>query len=225
DFDDDIIYICAGGVQNLTVADTFQQYEWSSGETDTASIQVPSPGNYSVTVTDNFGCTQTKNFTVILSEPATIIGADVNDFAGDENSVTIIYSGSGSYEFSLDGANFQNAPIFQGIAAGEYELTINDVNGCGITPPYPVLVMDYPHYFTPNGDGFSDIWRIKYLESQPTARVSIFDRYGKLVYEFKGNGSGWNGKKMSVDLPSADYWFTVTLESGRVVKSHFSLKR
>ena len=85
--------------------------------------------------------------------------------------------------------------------------------------------MDYPRFFTPNGDGFNDTWEIKNLSSQPNAIVNIFDRYGKLVYSFKGNGYGWDGRMRNKMLPSDDYWFTITLENGKTVKSHFSLKR
>ena len=53
----------------------------------------------------------------------------------------------------------------------------------------------------------------------------IFDRFGRLVYSFNGNGMGWNGRLRNNDLPSDDYWFVITLENGKTIKSHFSLKR
>jgi gliding motility-associated-like protein len=55
--------------------------------------------------------------------------------------------------------------------------------------------------------------------------ISIFDRYGKLIYQFKGNKKGWDGKLNSKDLPSTDYWFVITLENDKIVKGHFTLLR
>ena len=223
-FDDETVYICEGSNLTLQVSNGFAGYLWSNGETDN-SIVINTSGNYSVTVSDANGCTKTKIFNAVMSGIATITSVIINDFSGNQNSVLINYTGAGNYEFSLDGFYFQDSPLFTGIAPGEYTVYINDLNGCGISPPYSIFVMDYPRFFTPNGDGIHDIWEIKNLNSQPAATVNIFNRYGKFLYSFKGNGMGWDGKLNSADLPSSDYWFVITLENGTTVKSHFSLKR
>jgi gliding motility-associated-like protein len=222
-FADETVYSCELDPATLSVATTFSSYLWSNGETD-ASIDAL-PGNYTVTVTDTNGCSATKNFTVVASGIATNIFAEVRDFSGNQNSVLVHFTGNGDYEFSLDGITFQASPLFTDVAVGEYYVYIRDTHGCGTSPPFAIALMDFPHYFTPNGDGIHDVWEIQYLERQPRATVSIFDRFGKLVYRFSGNGTGWNGKLNGADLPSTDYWFTLNLENGRIVKSHFSLKR
>ncbi|RZJ31434.1 MAG: T9SS type B sorting domain-containing protein [Flavobacterium sp.] len=225
-FDPETIYICSGNAITIGVANGFSSYQWTSGQTGVNQISVTSPGTYSVTVSNVNGCFATKQFTVLESGIATVDSVTVNDFTGDNNTVLVHYSGiGGNYEFSLDGQLYQSSPVFTNVAPGQYLLYIRDNNGCGISPPYPVTVMDYPRFFTPNADGFNDVWEIKNLNSQPNASVNIFDRYGKLVYSFKGNGAGWNGRLNNIDLPSDDYWFTISLENGRTVKSHFSLKR
>ena len=89
-----------------------------------------------------------------------------------------------------------------------------------------IFVLDYPKYFTPNGDGYNDVWKIPYLQNQNRrAQVHIFDRYGKLVFSGTGDNDGWDGTLKSNPLPASDYWFTITLENNRVIKGHFSLKR
>jgi gliding motility-associated-like protein len=35
-------------------------------------------------------------------------------------------------------------------------------------------------YFTPNNDGFNDLWKIKEME-YPNSTAQIFNRYGKLI--------------------------------------------
>ena len=136
----------------------------------------------SVTVTNSNGCKAMKKFTVTSSGIATITGATINDFAGNENSVLLLYFGvAGNYEFSLDGSYFQDNPMFTGIAPGKYLAYVRDINGCGLSVPFEVYVLDYQRFFTPNGDGYNDVWNIKNFDLFSEATISIYDRYGKLM--------------------------------------------
>jgi gliding motility-associated-like protein len=82
----------------------------------------------------------------------------------------------------------------------------------------------YPKFFTPNGDGFNDTWKIKFSDVEEDLTVKIFDRYGKLIVELKNN-SAWNGTFNGQELPATDYWFVVTRSNGKEYRGHFSLKR
>lgn len=223
-FQEENITLCTDSNLNISVNSGFSSYLWNTGET-TNEINVSSPGNYSIKVTNAKGCEATKNFNVIASTIATITGASINDFSGNENSVLIEYSGIGNYEFSIDGSYFQDSPQFTGIAAGTYFAYARDKNGCGDSNPVLFYVLDYPRFFTPNGDGFNDSWIIKNLDLFPKATVTIFDRYGKLITQINANDSGWNGTYNGVNLPSNDFWFNLKFEDGKVIKGHFSLKR
>jgi len=57
--------------------------------------------------------------------------------------------------------------------------------------------------------------------------VKIFDRYGRMLAEFKGNQDGWDGIYQGKELPSGDYWFTVILNDldNREFTGHFTLYR
>jgi gliding motility-associated-like protein len=223
-FQDENVFLCDGTPETLTVASGFSGYLWSNGDMDSSTV-ANTPGIYTVTVANAAGCAAAKTFHVIASGIATITSVSIHDFSGTGNTVLVNFTGDGVYAFSLGGSTYQDSPLFTNVASGEYVVYVKDKNGCGPSDPVQIYVMDYPHYFTPNGDGFHDIWEIKNLSSQPDATVNIFDRYGKLVYSFKGNGAGWDGKLNAADLPSTDYWFTLILQNGRTVKSHFALKR
>ena len=89
-------------------------------------------------------------------------------------------------------------------------------------------MVDYPPYFTPNGDGYHDTWRISGLENFPNVEIYIFDRYGKLLKELNPTGPGWDGTLKGSPLPTSDYWFVISYEeSGKAkeFRSHFTLKR
>lgn len=223
-FQDENVGLCNGNTIDIAVATGFSSYIWNTGET-TNTITAAAAGDYSVKVTNSNGCEATKTFHIKPSGIATITDVIINDFAGTENSVTIIYNGLGDYEFSLDGTYFQDNPMFKSVAAGTYLAYARDKNGCGLSNSYVFFVLDYPRYFTPNGDGYNDYWTIKNLDYLPTSKITIFNRYGKLLKEIGPKTVGWNGIFNGHQLPADDYWFNLTLEGGKIIKGHFSLKR
>lgn len=222
DFEDVHISICALATATLSVNDIYETYTWSNGDTDHTTT-VDKPGIYTITVTEN-DCSATKTFIVTVPDPPVITSVDIQDMTPDDNTVLVLYTGTGNYEFSLNGVVFQDSPYFTGVDAGVYTIIMRDKFGCGSTSK-KITVINFPRYFTPNGDGINDFWTIATLKLQPNATVSIFDRFGKLISHFNGDAKGWDGKLNSKDLPSNDYWFVVTLENGKVIKGHFSLKR
>ncbi|WP_460576712.1 T9SS type B sorting domain-containing protein, partial [Flavobacterium koreense] len=91
-----------------------------------------------------------------------------------------------------------------------------------------VQIIDYPHYFTPNGDGINDYWNIVGLEAYPSLQINIFDRFGKLIKQISPASKGWDGTYNGNLMPSTDYWFTVKYPEAGVMKefkAHFALKR
>ena len=225
-FQDETVALCEGTSMELSAQTGFSTYSWNTNpQQNSPTIKVNQAGSYSVTITDINGCTKTKKFTVISSGIATITGATVNDFAGNKNAVLIEYTGVGNYEFSLDGTYFQDNPLFTGIGAGNYLAYSRDKNGCGLSAPYSIYVLDYPRFFTPNGDGYNDDWKIKNLDLFPKSVITIFNRYGKLLKELNSINPSWNGIYLGNELPADDYWFYLNFGDGKIIKGHFSLKR
>ncbi|TRX36858.1 T9SS type B sorting domain-containing protein [Flavobacterium sp. ZT3R18] len=223
-FQDETFILCNGSNTNLTVASGFSSYLWSNGSTANTT-NISTPGEYTVTVSNTNGCKKTKKFIIKASGIGLITNATVTDFSGTENSVLISYSGDGDYEFSLDDNFYQDNPLFTGVNAGIYSATVRDKNGCGISIPYKVYVLDYPRFFTPNNDGYNDTWKIKNLDLLPKSTIAILDRYGKLLQQFSSNSIGWSGTYNGKELPADDYWFIITFEDEKIIKGHFSLKR
>lgn len=222
----DTYYVCENGFVNITADAGFDSYTWSTGST-TRSITVIQPGNYSVTVTENHGnliCSSTKTIFVDVSDKATITSIETVDWTSYDNMITIIVSGSGNYEYSLDGIHFQSSNQFFGLPNGEYTVYVNDINGCGVAEEDVYLLM-YPKYFTPNGDGYNDFWGIKFHENEPNLEVHIFDRYGKFIKQLNEREPFWDGTYNGETLPSTDYWFVVIRENGKEHRGHFTLKR
>lgn len=174
--------------------------------------------------------------TIIQSSPAAASFTVSQEFDTDNTFITVnITNGFGNYIYQLeypDGSTsaFQSSNVFTNLESGEYFVNIYDTLGnCSPTRVGPIYLVNYPNYFTPNGDGVHETWNITDLAQQPESTISIFDRYGKLIKQITPAGIGWDGKYNGKDLPSTDYWFTVEYtkqnnEKG-IFKSHFTLKR
>ncbi|MES2486105.1 MAG: T9SS type B sorting domain-containing protein, partial [Bacteroidota bacterium] len=219
------IYLCDKSPTTINAPGGMAGYTWNTTPLQTGrSITVTQAGTYTVTLTSPYGCNGSKTYTVLASGVAK--GADfvIDDFKGGNNSLIITPRGAGLYEYSLDGIRYQQVSLFSNLAEGGYTVHIRDTNGCG--PEYKdiLYILDYPVFFTPNNDGINDVWKINNLKKRPALLVRVCDRYGKPIISFKGD-TGWDGTLNGIRLPATDYWFTITLENGRVVKGHFSLIR
>lgn len=205
-------------------------YIWNTGETG-YEIEVNEPKTYTVTVTNNNNCSKERNIIVEASNIAAIQSIDVVD-ASLNNIITVLVSGEGDYEYALYDNNnilyrdYQQNNVFENISPGFYTVYIKDVkNNCGIVTNR-ISVVGFPKFFTPNNDGKNDTWQVYGVSDvfQANSKIFIFDRFGKLLKQISPSGKGWDGTFNGAKLPTDDYWFSVTLQDGRIFKSHFTLK-
>ncbi|WP_298902484.1 T9SS type B sorting domain-containing protein [uncultured Psychroserpens sp.] len=202
-------------------------YNWSTGET-TMAIEINEIGSYSVVVTEPDGCANERTINVIASNVATIDNVEVEDVSAN-NSITILVSGEGEYDYSITSVNgpYQSSNTFTDVVPGIYTVYVRDIkNNCGVATEN-VSVIGYAKFFTPNNDGYNDTWKLKGISEQfqPNSKVFIFDRFGKLLYTLNSPIDAWDGTFKGNPLPASDYWFSATLEDGRTFKNHFTLKR
>ncbi len=205
--------------------------EISSETTSTFSTSIP--GNYSVKITNTTNtalCSRIINFTVrntlipfsILGDPAEQI-----TFESDSKVTAIVTPQSPDFQYMIDDNGWQDSNVFHNIKEGIHILKVRNRFGCGEISTR-IVIVDYPKYFTPNGDGFNDTWNIGGRTSLDISNIYIFDRYGKILTDLRVNGIGWDGMYNGHPLPSDDYWFKILYEKDGVkkeFKSHFTLKR
>ncbi|MBC7606450.1 MAG: T9SS type B sorting domain-containing protein [Burkholderiales bacterium] len=156
--------------------------------------------------------------------PATISVVSSEYFA-DNQIITVMVSPAGNYQYQLDNGAFQSNYLFSNVAAGHHDVVVR--SECGEYKK-EIDLLNYPRYFTPNGDGYNDTWNIFDLKGQAKAKIYIFDRFGKLLKEITPLGLGWDGTFNQQSLPSSDYWFIVHYEENtisKIFRSHFALKR
>ncbi|MBI4647719.1 MAG: PKD domain-containing protein [Bacteroidia bacterium] len=121
-------------------------YDWSpNGYTGDGTVTYSdlASGNYTVTVTDSLGCTQTKTLTITQpSVPfsANITGANISCNGGTNGSATVTITSGGAlpydYQWSNGSSTVNTAAISNSIGnltADTYSVTVTDNNNCTVT--------------------------------------------------------------------------------------------
>lgn len=218
--EDETINLCEGENTDLDAVATGVTYVWQPGGETTQTINVSGNGVYTVTVTtptpDN--CSDSKTFTVVTHQAPVISAVNI-----DNTTVSIITQGDPFYQYSIDSGTYQSTNVFYNVHGGMHTAHVN-AGACGDDQEDFLLIV-IPHFFTPNGDLFHDVFEIEGLEFIPGGSVAIFDRYGKLISMLSPSSPTWDGTLNGYPLPSTDYWYRAILQGGKEVKGHFSLKR
>jgi len=201
-------------------------------------IITASPGLYTLEIIDSSStsiCTPEPSevFEVIQSGSAIVLNVATTNAFNDQNTITVEVEGFGEYWFQLDyGPIMDNNGIFTSVSPGLHTVYVYDRKtekpSCDAVMIKDIRIIDYPKFFTPNGDGFNDTWNIGGLDEQLKLKIYIFDRYGKLITEIRPSGDGWDGSFNGQNLPATDYWFLIHYEEQGIAKefkAHFSLKR
>ena len=206
-------------------------YTWQPGGFVTSSLSNVVGGIYTVTVRDNNGCTQTN--TVIIASPTSSLTISLTNSVQSiceqsNGSINIDVSGGTlSYNYLWNtGSQNQN---LTNVAAGSYTLIVTDNNGCKDTL---ALVLDckldlfIPELFSPNGDSRNDKFEIKAIANYPNNTISIFNRWGSLVYSKHKYNNEWDGKANVTDavgkslLPCGTYYVILDFGDGETETYH-----
>jgi len=84
---------------------------------------------------------------------------------------------------------------------------------------YPDIFSVSSNSFTPNGDGINDQWILRGLESDKTATVQVYNRYGRMVFGSSGYTTPWDGHHQGSKLPQGTYYYKISVRSGKQVVS------
>lgn len=226
---------CDGVPLVLGTTESYSTYAWSNDE-NTATTEVLT-GTYSVTVTNQFGCTGTSApYSVVVDEnpiadfstdPASpqLPNTTVNfTDESDANGGTIT---SWNWDLGVPGSetNSQNTQ-WTYILPGEYPVTlvVTTANGCTdtVTAVYTIRPAEIiiPNVFSPNGDGINDTFAIENIEFFGND-VSVLNRWGQTLLETKNYRNTWRAQ----DVPDGTYFYIVRLDDGREFTGHLTILR
>ena len=200
------------------------------------TLEVTQAGSYNVVATSlSGGCVSELLAPVQVQESGPAIptgtGYTVTNAFSDNPIITVFVQGFGEYQYSLDYGPYQDSNVFYNVSPGLHTVHVSANNSCEdlVLHIEDIRIIDYPKFFTPNGDGYNDAWNITGLPDSPASTIYIFDRYGKLLKQLDPrNTQGWDGTYNGAVMPSTDYWFAIAYPENGVIKefrAHFALKR
>jgi gliding motility-associated-like protein len=172
---------------------------------------------YLLTVLNN-GCADTASVLIqVFQKPTANAGPDRKIFEGQQVQLNGSASGSSIHYYWTPITNINNdttiAPTVSPTDNTTYTLHVVSDVGCGtatddvIVSVYKKLVV--PTAFSPNNDGINDVWDIPLINSYPNVSVTIFDRYGKMVFESNGYSKPWNGTFNGKPVPVGTYYYII----------------
>jgi gliding motility-associated-like protein len=200
-------------------------YVWLDGATviDTSLvIGALNQGTYILNVTDANGCTSTIDVMVDFADLSTLnavndtvytdagvpvtTNVSTND-TGDPNSVSILggpYNGSATV---LSNGEIEYTPNAGFVGTDSLVYQICDLvctSACEQATVYfiidEILPVDVPNGFSPNGDGYNDIFVILNLEYYPDNEIIIFNRWGDQVFQAAPYNNDWDGTSSNANI-------------------------
>ena len=114
---------------------------------------------------------------------------------------------SGSQLNQTQGAEVTADPEGEGIAT--YTVSA-EIEGCTFTDEIDVQIVPpivASNTFTPNADGFNDVWFIEGINDWPNAQIFVYSRWGNKVFQATNYENDWGGD----DLPAATYYYVIEL--------------
>ena len=197
-------------------------YSWNTTPEQTAATATGlAAGSYTVTVTDADGCTATG--TVMIVEPlALVLSASSTDAScPDVTDATIdLTISGGTSPYSVIWNDGSTSEDRTSVTNGTYTVVVTDANGCSANLTVVVGFsgigcLEIPDVFTPNDDGKNDVWRIRYIELYPDAELTVFNRWGRRIYQTRNAGANpWDGKLRGRPLPTDSYHYILDLKDG-----------
>ena len=199
---------CVGGDVTLDASDDYETYQWYRngselmGETD-ATLYVTTAGDYSVTVVDANGCTNSSDVVTVVVNglPEVIISASGPTTFCAGGSVTLDAGpGFESYLWSPGGETTQTIVVTE---SGNYTVDVADNNGCEdvsdvvtvtvhplptatISPSGPTTFCLGGSVTLDAGDGYAAYQWIPGGESTQTIEVSASGEYSVIVTDMNG---------------------------------------
>jgi gliding motility-associated-like protein len=237
---------------DTSIVNNFQDrlWEFGDGQTDTAQSPIhnyDTVGVYTVTLTVHntiTGNSVSKVITVRKNPNALIqVGRyptyTVNDtiYFSDKKilhkSVSIIDSLDYTYNWIIDldtlldttshiTHNYENSGIYI------CNLEVIAFAGCSDTVSSIFVInekVSISNIFTPNGDGQNDLFIIK-SDGKTVNELTIFSRYGTVVYNQKSTKNWWDGRNSAGDeVRQGTYYYVLKPDNGEVIKGTIYLSR
>lgn len=188
---------------------------------------ISTAGVYSDTITNAAGCDSFIYLTLIVNPTPSVFINGGNDTIIFEGQSVMLHSfGAFTYLWSNGfTTNFQTVTPEE---TTSYYVVGTDSNLCIGTDTMIVIVTEQldstklaiPSAFTPNGDGLNDVFRVLNTYNLLVDQMTIFNRWGEIVFSAPNGTDGWDGTFKGREQPLGTYVYSIKGRS----KTSFDIK-
>jgi gliding motility-associated-like protein len=191
------------------------QYQWFPLSSGAQALTGLAAGNYALYVTDKNGCKDSLKKSIANVNPLTInLGTDTTICTP---SMIVLSPGAYSKYTWQDGSSKATLNVTR---EGRYSVIVSDLRGCSASSSVNIVgdcgKIFFPAAFTPNGDNrnefFGPLGNVGLIKDYD---LTIFNRWGKLVFKTNNPLKKWNGRTGDEILTGAYVWYarySTTLE-------------
>ena len=198
------------------------QYIWSDGTIGSVRDNITA-GNYKVIITDANNCHADSAFAMTQPDSVKLSFEVTPAFCPDmpDGAIELTVTGGvalSDYRYLWSDNSTGNG--LDGLTKGLYDVTVTDDNGCSAEASVRVeslnpICLVIPNGISPNNDGINDVWNIGLTDLYPQMEVSIFNRWGELIWKSeKGYPKPWDGRSRGSILPIDSYHYIIDLNDG-----------
>ena len=227
------------------------QWDWDYGDGGTgnyfeSSHYYQDVGSYDVKLvaTSSFGCKDSIYRTVVITQPdelllksddGTVISYNDTVYFTEGNAVVLIVQNFGNYDSVVWNGNHKGIS-YEISQSGTYSV-IGYKGGCTTTKtffaveknssgPDPGLATSkVMNLFTPNSDGYNDVWVVNTNDIVFPIKVTVYNRYGSAVYSSDNYQNDWDGYYKGNPLPQATYYFVIEDANGNFFRGPVTIVR
>ncbi len=160
-----------------------------------------------------------------------IVKTSPDNCSNAPGSISILASSAnGPLSFTLLNSNAsQPTGNFTDLRGGLYNFRIADAAGCirdtsvALAENIPIggcSDIFIPNAFTPNGDGKNDRFIVSLSSAFKDVTLRVFNRWGSIVYEGKGNSITWDGSFRSIQQPAGIYVYNLMYTDGASIRKN-----
>jgi len=137
--------------------------------------------------------------------------------------------GADAIEWWLNGSYYSDQNIFLLTNYSENTevfLVANNEEGCSDSTWFSLLDVNFglPNVLTPNGDGVNDYLSFNFDSFGTCVHLTVYNRWGNILYENKDYKNTWNGRGPDGKFPSdGTYFYTVELCNNVMLSGYFTL--
>ncbi|MCB9245635.1 MAG: PKD domain-containing protein [Flavobacteriales bacterium] len=221
---------------------SLQQFEWQFGDGSVSNLADPEhtylqPGSYNVQLktTSDEGCTDSliRTFAVYPIPEASFTHTKERSW---ERETDIQFHDQSSSDvqqwawfFEQHGVSDLQNPLITFTDTGNFmiQLVVRNANGCLDSVSnrifiFPETQFYIPSAFSPNNDSRNDLFRVSGLSFVAEFRLTVYNRWGQIMYQSNDVNSGWDGTYLGEPVPSGNYAYVLEMKDLNGIKSSHS---